>query len=229
MKDRNENEYRVGDIVQMRFSDGRIGGDAIGPLTETNYRNWMHPERHEIIRRADGSDPRKAAAEPAIHFRSKNADTGEFMPEMFCGAAPFKTSAESAENVTCPHCRAELQKQVDLPGWAPWEKPPLAEVPKYTRVEQQPDLPARYKLFRETVERVVREEAPNACVVTDWSPGAQHGASGQVWVDACGMKWQGSFLIASESYTADDYCRVIRNAVRKLGEQLGARAMGRKA
>jgi hypothetical protein len=109
------------------------------------------------------------------------------------------------EKVTCAACRERIGKPA----------PPLAD---------------RYAAFRETVERVVREEAPAVRVVTDWSAMPWGGREREPH-GFSDLRLDGEAAISSHALHAIDveaWERDIRRDLSTLRERLGARAMGRK-
>ncbi len=91
---------------------------------------------------------------------------------------------------------------------------------------EKPDLPTRYAAFRETVERIVREEAPNAKVVTD----VTRGRDARLLYDIrLGTETLSGSRLADEWPNAGDPNQQwLRADIAAALRRLGARAMGAK-
>lgn len=88
------------------------------------------------------------------------------------------------------------------------------------------DLPSRYAAFRETVERVVRERAPAARIVTDWHGDTANRVAGCVaWVTVADVTVECACSLGMSERTVAEY---VADRVDLLCDKLGARAMGKK-
>lgn len=144
--------------------------------------------------------------------------------------------ANTTPDITCEACRAAIRNDKSAPkGYDPW-----LEAIKAAMVELREKFPAPvydtqpaptpaelYTRFRETVERVVREEAPNARVVTDVTPAILRERPAQFLVD---FEWGQYRRQWSHNFNAPvtQFESSIRQHCECALREAGARAMGRK-
>lgn len=101
LTDRNGNEYKIGDTFQRCDNNALRVVESIEPgLIQSAYGGTKEFRRHEIIRRADGSDPRVKKEENlgsvTIGNKIMTHSIGKGIEERVAEAAPLKKS-ETAE------------------------------------------------------------------------------------------------------------------------------------
>lgn len=244
MKDCRGRELVVGDIIRQKETGHlwRFGAFCKATsLTEGSETSVMTPQFWEFVR-SDGSDPRQPTGKgieervaetphpffgvtrcadlvrpklptPVMHFTGGSGLPWCFTPSE---GEMYAVSPRPA-HVTCEKCRDALRNDPCAPkgfdfGWG--------DAPKPT---PNPSLPDRYAAFRETVERVVGEEAPAVRVVTDF-----HGRAGGRGVAWLSCEDQKTFIELSLDAPAEMVKRSARDRLEAIRRNLGQRAMGAK-